>query len=94
MPAITEVIRKLRQSEKGARLEKLRQYVLDVAPDANKVQIKQAAEALFNVSVTRVNTQRYQGKRRRLTGRWGRRSEWKKAIITLAEGQKIEGSPK
>jgi large subunit ribosomal protein L23 len=54
------------------------------------VQIKEAVEALFGVTVSKVNTQRYQGKWRRLTGRWGRRPDWKKAMVTVAEGQKIE----
>lgn len=90
MPEITQIIKGVRLTEKGTRIEKLSQYVLQVARDANKLQIKQATEAMFNVTVTGVNTQRYQGKWRRLTGRWGRRSEWKKAIVTVAQGQKIE----
>jgi large subunit ribosomal protein L23 len=87
---ISRVIKGIRQTEKGARLVRVRQYVLQVAKEANKPQIKQAAEALFKVSVVKVNTQIHQGKWRRLTGRWGRRPDWKKAIITVAEGQKIE----
>ena len=86
----TEVIKGVRQTEKGTRLARVRQYVLEVAKDANKLQIKQAAESLFKVTVKKVNTQRYQGKWKRLSGRWGRRPEWKKAIVTLGEGQKIE----
>ena len=85
-----DIIKKIRQTEKSARLEHLRQYVVDVDPDANKVQIKEAAEALFKVSVTKVNTQSLKGKKRRLTGRWGKRPDWKKAIITVGSGQKIE----
>jgi large subunit ribosomal protein L23 len=90
MPQVSDVIKGIRQTEKGTRLERLRQYVLQVAKDANKIQIKQAAEARFQVSVVKVNTQVYQGKWKRLTGRWGQRADWKKAIITVAEGQKIE----
>jgi len=86
----TEVIKGVRQTEKGTRLARVRQYVLEVAKEANKLQIKQAAESLFKVTVKKVNTQRYQGKWKRLSGRWGRRPEWKKAIVTLGEGQKIE----
>ena len=85
-----EVIKGIRQTEKGARIAKTRQYILEVAPEANKIQIKDAVETFFKVSVQKVNTQKYQGKWRRLTGRWGRRPMWKKAIVTLAEGQKIE----
>lgn len=90
MAPVSRVIRGIRQTEKGARLARHRQYVLEVAKDANKQQIKQAAESLFKVSVEKVNTLRMQGKWRRLTGRWGRRPEWKKAVITVAEGQKVE----
>ena len=90
MPALNTIIKGVRQTEKGARLEKNQQYVLRVAPGANKLQIKEAAEALFKVSVLKVNTQCYQGKWRRLTRRGGRRADWKKAIVTVADGQKIE----
>lgn len=90
MADVSHVIQGLRQTEKGSRLERHRQYVLEVAKDANKQQIKDAAELFFKVSVVKVNTLRMQGKWRRLTGRWGRRPEWKKAIVTVAEGQKIE----
>ena len=54
------------------------------------MEIRQAVESLFNVKVTKVNTQIAHGKWRRLSNRWGRRSDWKKAIVTLAKGQKIE----
>jgi len=90
MPLVNDVIKGVRQTEKGARLQRIHQYVLEVSKEANKHQIKDAVEAFFKVSVLKVNTQRYQGKWRRLTGRWGRRPEWKKAIVTVAEGQKIE----
>ena len=91
MNAATDMIIKgVRQTEKGARIQKHQQYMLDVVPGANKGQIKQAVEALFQVKVLRVNTQMSQGKWKRLTGRWGRRAEWKKAIVTLADGQKLE----
>jgi large subunit ribosomal protein L23 len=86
----SHIIRGIRQTEKGARLERQNQFVLRVAPDANKIEIKQAAEVLFKVSVEHVNTQSYQGKWRRLTRRGGRRPDWKKAIVTVAKGQKIE----
>lgn len=87
---MTSVIKGIRQTEKGVKLQTLNQYVLTVATEATKPQIKQAVEAQFQVSVERVNTQKFQGKWRRLTGRWGRRPEWKKAIVTVAKGQKIE----
>lgn len=85
-----QVIRGIRQTEKGARLAKLRQYVLQVDPASTKPQIRDAVKTLFKVSVLKVNTQCYQGKWKRLTNRAGRRPAWKKAIITVAQGQQIE----
>lgn len=90
MPLLTSVIKGVRQTEKGAKIQKHNQYVLEVATDATKPQIKQAIEEQFKVTVEHINTLKFQGKWRRLTGKWGRRSDWKKAIVTVAEGQKIE----
>lgn len=90
MPLLTDVIKGIRQTEKGAKIQRHNQYMLEVDADATKPQIKQAVEARFKVTVERVNTQKFQGKWRRLTGRWGRRPEWKRAIVTVAKGQKIE----
>ena len=84
------IIYGLSQTEKGKRLEAKGQYVLEVSPRATKPQIRQAVEATFKVDVTGVNTQNFQGKWRRLTGKWGRRPAWKRAIVTLAKGQKLE----
>ncbi len=90
MRPATEVIKAIRQTEKSTRLAVQDQYVFQVARDANKVQIRDAVEELFKVNVTQVNTQRCHGKWRRLRVQWGRRPDWKKAIVTLAKGQKIE----
>ena len=90
MPLLTSVIKGVKQTEKGAKIQKLNQYVLRVDVEATKPQIKQAVEEAFKVTVEAVNTQMFQGKWRRLTGKWGRRSDWKKAIVTVAPGQKIE----
>ena len=66
------------------------QYTFKVAIDSNKVQIRRAVEAAFNVKVTNVTTMRVKGKRKRLRRREkGKRADWKKAIVTLAEGQEI-----
>jgi len=71
---------------------KLNQYTFVVHPDANKVQIAEAVESLFKVKVERVNTLNARGKDRRMRSRiTGTESAWKKAIVKLAEGQKIEG---
>lgn len=67
-------------------------YTFEVSPDANKIQIKQAIEAVFGVRVTNVNTLVRHGKRKRnrRTGTWGRRADRKRAIVSLAAGDKIE----
>lgn len=84
------IIKGLAQTEKSKQLEGRGQYVLEVRPDATKPQIRQAVEQIFKVTVTKVNTQNLQGKWRRLTGQWGRRPAWKRAIVTVAKGQKLE----
>ncbi|HET6764322.1 MAG TPA: 50S ribosomal protein L23 [Longimicrobiaceae bacterium] len=72
------------------QLDRLGVYTFVVANDANKIEIAQAVEKQFNVSVTSVRTMRYAGKERRV-GRWvGRRASWKKAVVTLADGDTIE----
>ena len=86
----TQIVKRLRQSEKGERVALHSQYCFDVALDANKVEIRQAVEQLFSVKVRAVNTQTQHGKWRRLRIQWGRRPDWKKAFVTLAKGQKIE----
>jgi large subunit ribosomal protein L23 len=90
MRPATDVIRQVLQTEKGARQGAKDQYLLRVALDANKVQIRQAVEELFKVKVLGVNTMRQHGKWRRLSVQRGRRPDWKKAFVTVAEGQKIE----
>ena len=68
------------------------EYVFEVAPDATKPAIRQAIEQLFGVTVTGVWTLNARGKTRRVgRGAAGRRPNWKKAIVTLREGDKIEG---
>ena len=66
-------------------------YTFVVAPDANKIEIRQAIESLFNVKVTNVNTLNRDGKRKRnrKTGTFGRRPGQKRAIVTLADGDSI-----
>ena len=65
-------------------------YHFRVPVDANKVEIRQAVEALFEVKVSGVNTLRVMGKQRRRGWRAGRTADWKKAMVTLAEGFSIE----
>ena len=77
-------------SEKSYGLLDEGKYTFVVAPDANKTQIKQAVEDVFRVKVTGVNTLNRQGKRRRTRFGWGKRVDTKRAIVTLAEGDRID----
>ena len=65
-------------------------YTFEVAKDSNKVEVRQAIEALFNVHVTKVNTLNVKSKPKRLRQQPGRTRTWKKAMVTLAEGDTIE----
>jgi len=87
-----DLIQTVRLTEKASLLsEKLNKYVFRVSPRANKVQIKQAIERLFNKKVVSVNTCNYAGKKKReRRADFGRKAHWKKAIVTLKEGEKIE----
>lgn len=78
-------------TEKSQRLMELNQYVFEVALDANKPQIKEAVQTIFEVTVLKVNTMIMPAKRG-MRGRheYWRTKEWKKAVVTLAEGDTIE----
>lgn len=86
-----EIIKTVRLTEKGTRQgEKYNQYTVVADGRANKTQIRQAVQELFKVKVVRVNTLNVRGKlRRQRTAQAGRSSNWKKAIVTLKEGDKI-----
>ena len=77
-------------SEKSYRLVDDGKYTFLVAPEANKTQIRQAVEQIFHVKVTGVNTINRPGKRRRTRYGWGQRPDTKRAIVTLAEGDRID----
>ena len=77
-------------SEKSYGLLDEGKYTFVVAPDANKTQIKQAVEEVFRAKVTGVNTLNRQGKRRRTRFGWGKRVDTKRAVVTLAEGDRID----
>ncbi len=86
-----DVIRAPLISEKGSLLaEKTQQVLFKVRPEANKIEVKQAVETLFKVKVVKVRMTRYLGKIRRIGRHMGRRPEWKKAYVTLKEGDKID----
>ena len=86
------VVKTVRVTEKGTALtEKNNQYQVVVDKHANKVEIKHAMEKLFKVHVARVNTMHVRGKaRRKRTIQRGMTPNWKKAIVTLKAGEKIE----
>ena len=77
-------------TEKATNLSELNKVVFRVAPGATKPQIKEAVERLFDVKVLAVNTLVTKGKEKVFRGRKGRRSDVKKAIVTLAQGQLID----
>ena len=77
-------------TEKATLLSEQNAVVFKVAKDASKPEIKAAVEALFNVQVTKVNTLIAKGKTKRWKGKPYRRSDVKKAVVTLAEGQSID----
>jgi large subunit ribosomal protein L23 len=77
-------------TEKSTMLSEHNAVVFKVAAEASKPQIKEAVEALFNVKVTGVNTLVAKGKSKRWKGKPYQRSDFKKAIVTLAEGQMID----
>ena len=77
-------------SEKSYRLVDDGKYTFLVSPAANKTQIRQAVEEIFHVRVTGVNTINRPGKRRRTRFGWGRRADTKRAIVSLAAGDRID----
>ena len=90
-PHPLDVIRRPLITEKATRLGGENKYAFEVRRHANKVQIKEAVEKAFEVRVEAVNVMIMKGKPRRTRGgRIKHRSDWKKAVVTLAEGDKLE----
>ncbi len=93
---VDDVIRRPVITEKNTRLMESDQYTFEVAPAANKIQIREAVEKLFNVRVKAVNTLNVKAKPRSRAIRRGRgrvqghEASWKKAIVTLYPGQRID----
>lgn len=92
MKSAESTITTIQLTEKSLRLsESENKYLFKVARDANKMQIKQAVEELFDVTVTGVNTLNRRGKIKRGGGRQaGRRPNWKRAVVTLKDGDTID----
>ncbi len=87
---LLKVLKAPHVSEKATLATENGKIVLKVANDATKLEIKHAVEALFEVKVDQVRTLNVKGKTKRTGMRMGKRSDWKKAYVTLAEGQDID----
>lgn len=88
---ILNVLRAPLISEKGARIQEAsNQYVFEVASTATKADVKAAVEQLFSVTVEGVNVVNVKGKSKSFRSRAGRRGDWRKAYVKLAEGQTID----
>ena len=85
-----DILRRPLITEKSTSLQALGKYAFEVAQSANKEQIKQAVEKAFSVKVTAVNVMRVSGQRRKVGRREILSSSWKKAIVTLKPGDKIQ----
>jgi large subunit ribosomal protein L23 len=86
-----DIIRVPRITEKGTRLkEKNNVLTFEVRIDSNKLQVRRAIEGIFKVKVADITTVKSAGKKKRLGQRLGRRSDWKKAYVTLKPGEKID----
>ena len=81
-PYITEKVVLLREEDN--------KVVFEIRKDANKIELKRAIESIFNVTVENINTLNVKGKKKRLGRSEGKRPDWKKAIVTLKEGDTIE----
>lgn len=91
MPTLHEtIIRPIVTEKSSAAYQERGEYTFHVHPDASKQTIRNAVEALFGVHVTGVWTSNQRGKVRRMGRTVGRRANWKKAIVTLREGEAIE----
>ena len=91
MKEVHQIIRRPLVTEKSTQQkEKSNQYAFEVDPKANKIEIQSAVERLFKVKVFQVRTVRVLGKMKRLGRKYGKRPDWKKAIVTLKEGDRID----
>ena len=84
------IIRPLMTEKSMRQKEELNTVTFRVLPEANKIEIRAAVETIFNVKVADVRTASFQGKLKRMGRHQGRRPDWKKAIVTLAPGHKID----
>ncbi len=85
-----KIINNLISTEKGAQMQPLGKYLFSANTWANKIEIKKAVEQIYDVKVTKVNTIKMRGKKRRVRYKEGKTPDWKKALVTLKEGYKID----
>lgn len=90
MTAAYLVLKSLLRTEKGAVQALHNQYQFSVKKEANKIEIKKAVEDIYKVKVAAVNTQGVPGKLKRVRAQQGKTPDWKKAIVTLKTGHKID----
>ena len=91
MKDLSKVIKRPMITEQGAIMRELNnQYIFEVDPASNKHEIRQAVEHFFGVKVTNVRTMNYRGKIKRMGRYSGKRADWKKAVVTLAENDSID----
>ncbi len=91
MKDATEVIVRPLLTEKSTLLQRLNKYTFEVAKDATKIEIQKAIEQLGRCEVDKVNTLVVKGKVRRRGNRVGRTADWKKAVVTLKDGESLGG---
>lgn len=90
MKSCYDVIKTLLRTEKGTVLEPDRKYLFEVGINATKIDIKHAVEEIYNVKISDVNIMVVPGKKKRVRQELGHTPDWKKAIVTLREGHKID----
>jgi len=89
MITVYDIIHTLIRTEKGSALEPEGKYLFHVAKRANKIEIKKAVEEIYKVKVSAVNTMTVPSKKKRVRQDFGHTTAWKKAVVTLEEGQSI-----
>ena len=85
-----DIVKGLLRSEKGSNMMSYNKYTFWVDSAANKIEIRSAVQSIYNVKVKDVNVMNVRGKKKRVRYQQGMISSWKKAIVTLAAGDKIE----
>jgi len=83
------ILRRPVVTEKSTLLQENGRYVFEVAPSATKLEIKEAVESAFDVSVEKVNTMNVKGKKKRFGPKFSQMRSWKKAVVSVAPGQSI-----